>query len=69
MAKLLDGEKVLLPTFNFITGKKEYKKNASKYSFKGESKNEAINEDEELCEYNIETDVIKKLQTTQNWAI
>lgn len=27
MAKLLDGEKVLLPTFNFITGKKEYKKN------------------------------------------
>ena len=26
MAKLLDGEKVLLPEFNFITGKKEYKK-------------------------------------------
>ena len=27
MSKLLDGERVLLPEFNFITGKKEYKKN------------------------------------------
>lgn len=25
LAKLLDGEKVLMPTFNFVTGKKEYK--------------------------------------------
>ena len=27
LSKLLDGEKVLLPQFNFVTGKKEYKKN------------------------------------------